>query len=105
MALQWINRLRALISYWKERHRYDAQHEMDLAQVNRPRLTPLMPKCETHAPLKLQSALESLVTMYTTSNWCMIQGCRPILRGGKLFMKKGYRGQYKSVVIANPFCR
>jgi hypothetical protein len=105
VAVQWINRLRALISYWKERHRSDAQHEMGLAQVGRPRLTPRMPKCPMHAPLELQSTLASLVTMYTTSNWCMIQGCHPILRGGKLYMKKGFRGQYKSVVICNSFCR
>ena len=104
VAVQWIKRLRALIFYWKQRHRSDAQHEMDLAQVDRPRLTPRMSKCQTHAPLELQSTLSSLVTMYSTSNWCMIQGCHPILRGGKLFMKEGFRGQYKSVISWKSFC-
>ncbi|KAK2465224.1 hypothetical protein APHAL10511_002578 [Amanita phalloides] len=97
VAREWINGLRALVSYWKERHRSDAEHEMNLAQAGRPRLTPLMPKCQEHVPVSLPDALPTLVTMYTSSNWCMIEGCRPIIRGGKLFMKKGLRGQYRLI--------
>ncbi|CDO71462.1 hypothetical protein BN946_scf184909.g56 [Trametes cinnabarina] len=42
-ALEWIVRLRPLISYWKKRHQYDARLEMDIAHLStgRPRITPL----------------------------------------------------------------
>ncbi|KAF8635847.1 hypothetical protein AX15_000040 [Amanita polypyramis BW_CC] len=97
VALEWINRLRALIAYWKERHRIDAQHEMNLAQASEPRLTPRIPKYQEHPSVRLPNTIPHLLTMYPTLNWCMIKGCRPIVRGGKLFMKKGLRGQYKLV--------
>lgn len=104
LALDWINRLRPLVSYWKARHRFDAQQEMELAQATRPPLT--VPRREegTHAPLKLPTPLPALVTMYTTSNWCMLEGCRPVVRSGKLFTRKGLYGQYRLVhmfLVAN----
>ncbi|PFH53944.1 hypothetical protein AMATHDRAFT_740 [Amanita thiersii Skay4041] len=99
LALDWIQRLRALIAYWKQRHRSDARQEMDLAVARRPRLTPLTRKCQEHAvtpeaPPDLSTFLPALVNTY---HWCMIAGCRPIVRGGKLFMRKGLRGTYKLV--------
>lgn len=39
MALEWIKRLKALVSYWTRRHRVDARQEMDLTHAvsGRPR--------------------------------------------------------------------
>jgi hypothetical protein len=45
VAIEWIERLRALSLYWKRRHRTDAQQEIELAQAQRPRLTPLTRVC------------------------------------------------------------
>ncbi|KAI0720502.1 Pleckstrin homology domain-containing protein [Cerioporus squamosus] len=49
-ALEWIVRLRPLVSYWKKRHQVDARLEMDIAHVStgRERITPQRPR-EEHA--------------------------------------------------------
>lgn len=78
----------------------DAKQEMDLAYhgTGKPRLTPFSP---VHAidqdsapepPPDPEASLPELSTMF---NWCVIQQCRPILKCGKLFIRKGLRGQYK----------
>jgi len=28
-------------------------------------------------------------------NWCMIAGCRPIIKAGRLFEKRGFHKQFK----------
>ncbi|KAJ6584842.1 Pleckstrin homology domain-containing protein [Mycena capillaripes] len=102
VALEWIERLQALIVYWKQRHRLDASEEMDLAQAYRPRLTPRRhvlrndseiapePPVDTSAPLPVLSSLYS---------WCVLEGCKPVIRGGKVFMRRGLYGQYKFVQL------
>ncbi|EDR13810.1 uncharacterized protein LACBIDRAFT_188344 [Laccaria bicolor S238N-H82] len=77
VALEWINRLRALIAFWKHRHRIDAKEEIELAQ-----------DFSTHYP-----AMDSLYNM------CILDGCKPIVKGGKVYTRKGYRGQYKLVQL------
>jgi hypothetical protein len=103
VALEWISRLRDLIIYWKHRHRIDARQEMDLAQVGsrRPRLTPHMHTCmfehdtPPEAPADPDANLPALGSLY---NWCVLEGCRSIVKGGKLFTRTGLRGQYKWVL-------
>ncbi|KAF8631778.1 hypothetical protein AX17_004993 [Amanita inopinata Kibby_2008] len=99
LAVEWIDGLRALVAYWKQRHRFDAEQEMGIAQASRPRLTPQIRICREHevppdAPPDLSASLPALISIY---NWCVIKGCRCIRRGGKLFMRKGLWGQYKLV--------
>ncbi|KAJ7212216.1 Pleckstrin homology domain-containing protein [Mycena pura] len=102
VALEWIERLRVLVSYWKERHRIDASEEMDLAQTYRPRLTPRRhvlrndSELPPEAPVDASAPLPALSNIY---NWCALEGCRPIIRGGKLFMRHGLYGQYKFVQL------
>ncbi|TFK40603.1 Pleckstrin homology domain-containing protein [Crucibulum laeve] len=97
-AIEWIERLRALILYWKQRHRTDAREEIEVAQARRPRLTPQTRAChERHdeppdPPADLSAPYPALNTLY---NWCVIDGCKPIIKGGKIYMRKGIRGQYK----------
>ncbi|KAF8895412.1 Pleckstrin homology domain-containing protein [Infundibulicybe gibba] len=102
LAVEWIERLRALVVYWKQRHRLDAREEMDLAQARRPRLTP-----HTHVflndgnlppetPADAAAPLPALGTLY---NWCVLDGCKSILRGGKVYTRQGLRGQYKLVQL------
>uniref|UniRef100_A0A0W0EV81 PH domain-containing protein n=1 Tax=Moniliophthora roreri TaxID=221103 RepID=A0A0W0EV81_MONRR len=98
-AIDWVHRLQELVHYWRLKHRYDAQDEMDLAQALRPRVTPkryveqdriIYPE----APPDLSAPLPALGSLY---NWCIVDGCRPILRGGKLFSRRGLHGQYRLV--------
>ncbi|KIY67116.1 hypothetical protein CYLTODRAFT_397691 [Cylindrobasidium torrendii FP15055 ss-10] len=99
-AVEWVERLRALVAYWTLRHKEDAKDEMEVASAERPRLTPLLHVHVTDEELPPQpppdpaAALPSLTKMY---NWCVLQGCKSILRCGKLHMRRGLRGQYKTV--------
>ena len=97
MAIEWIERLRALVLYWKQRHRIDAKEEMDLAQAYRPRLTPPIRvvrdrEYPPEAPPDASAPLPALGSLY---NWCALEGCRSIVKGGKIFMREGLSGQYK----------
>ncbi|KNZ80953.1 Meiotically up-regulated gene 56 protein [Termitomyces sp. J132] len=99
VAAEWIERLRALVLYWKQRHRMDAKEEMDLAQSRRPRLTPLTrvirnQEYPPESPPDMGAPMPALGSLYS---WCVLEGCKSIVKGGKLFVRKGLWGQYKSV--------
>ncbi|KZT12064.1 uncharacterized protein LAESUDRAFT_640838 [Laetiporus sulphureus 93-53] len=100
-ALEWIVRLRPLVSYWKKRHQVDARREMDLAYVRmgRTRITPLQHVVHEHdSPEDLlpdpAAPLPELSSFY---NWCVMDGCRPMLKCGKLYASKGLHGRYKHI--------
>ncbi|TBU28603.1 Pleckstrin homology domain-containing protein [Dichomitus squalens] len=107
-ALEWIVRLRQLVSYWKKRHQVDARLEMNIAHVStgRERITPQRPR-EDHPhsaghdtppePLpNHEAALPELTFFY---NWCVLDGCRAILKCGRLHGRKGWWGQYKHIQL------
>ena len=101
VAIEWIERLRALIFYWKSRHRMDAKQEIELAQARRPRLTPRKRSYQDEqefppeAPQDLSAPYAAMVDLY---NWCTLESCKPIVKAGRIHMKKGLRGQYKYVI-------
>ncbi|KAH0586318.1 hypothetical protein H2248_007565 [Termitomyces sp. 'cryptogamus'] len=101
VAAEWIERLRALVLYWKQRHRMDAKEEMDLAQSRRPRLTPLTrvirnQEYPPESPPDMGAPMPALGSLYS---WCVLEGCKSIVKGGKLFVRKGLWGQYKYVQL------
>ena len=98
-ALEWIARLRPLISYWKKRHQVDARNEMDImhAATGRPRITPHKhidsERDEVpEAPPDPEASSPELSWFY---DWCLLKGCRPIGKTGRLFGRRGLRGQYQ----------
>jgi hypothetical protein len=101
VALEWIERLRALIVYWRQRHRVDARTEMDLAQSFRPPLTPHTRACQDDdmPPQSLADPAAPLPDLNRLYDWCVMKGCKPIVKGGKLFVRRGFHGPYKSVPI------
>ena len=104
-------RLRQLVSYWKKRYQVDARLEMNIAHVStgRERITPQRPREDRpHAaghdtPLEplpdREAALPELTFFY---NWCVLDGCRAILKCGRLHGRKGWWGQYKCVLASQP---
>lgn len=80
----------------------DAKQEMDLSHhgAGRARVTPLKhvhvvdQNLPPEDPPDPESSLLDLSAIY---NLCLYQNCRPILKCGKLFARKGLRGQYKCV--------
>ncbi|EGO23992.1 hypothetical protein SERLADRAFT_439300 [Serpula lacrymans var. lacrymans S7.9] len=99
-CLEWIERLRLLVIYWRIRHRTDAQDEMEISYSGNERLR-VTPHQHVHAngqdrlpepPADPDSILPTLGAVY---NWCVLTDCRSILKGGRIFTRKGLRGQYK----------
>ncbi|KAF5389237.1 hypothetical protein D9757_003483 [Collybiopsis confluens] len=94
--LEWITKLQALVKYWKRKHRNDAKEEMRLAQTVRPLVTPYIHSevyKATYAepPVDPTSPLPALGSLF---NWCALDGCKPVIKSGKVFMKKGLHSQY-----------
>ncbi|KIK24499.1 hypothetical protein PISMIDRAFT_10144 [Pisolithus microcarpus 441] len=98
---EWIDKLQALITYWTRRHKEDAELEMDISGTinQRPRLTPRLPRCHNsggsstprEAPPDLEASLPSLTSLY---RWCTLSDCRSVIKSGRVFMRRGFRGQY-----------
>ncbi|THV05242.1 hypothetical protein K435DRAFT_745488 [Dendrothele bispora CBS 962.96] len=97
LASEWVTRLRALISFWKARLKQDTKDEMELAQTRRPRVTPLMHVDNDHILYSeaLPDDHSPLPTLGSFYNWCVLEGCRPIVRNGKVFMRQGLSGGYR----------
>ncbi len=104
MALEWIERLRALIRYWKKRHFIDSRLEMDVIHfaLDRPRLTPhrrWQAEDKLLPPEYLTDPHNTLPYLSTLYNWCVLDGCRPITKTGRVYARQGLRGSYKSVFL------
>ncbi|KAI5986139.1 Pleckstrin homology domain-containing protein [Pisolithus albus] len=92
---EWIDKLQALITYWTRRHKEFAELEMDISDTinRRPRVTPRLPSSTTgEAPQDPEASLPSLTSLY---RWCTLSDCRSVIRSGRVFMRRGFRGQYK----------
>ena len=104
VAIEWIERLRALIRYWKQRHSMDTRHEMDVVQyaTGRPPITPHRLRDEEEErrlspheqPPDPAITLPYLSSMY---HWCVFEGCRPITRSARIYVRQGHRGRFRWV--------
>ncbi|OBZ71250.1 Glutathione S-transferase 2 [Grifola frondosa] len=110
IALEWITRLRPLVSYWKKRHEVDARREMDIAHFStgRERITPRRYPDDreyrhggTHEapPEPPPDPAASLPDLSSFFNWCVLDDCRPILKCGRLYGRKGWWGSYKHIQL------
>ncbi|XP_006462707.1 hypothetical protein AGABI2DRAFT_207264 [Agaricus bisporus var. bisporus H97] len=98
VAIEWVERLHALAEYWKHRNRANAKEEIDLGQATHPRVTPqIRVYDEDEAPLENPDPSAHYPALDRLFNWCVIDGCRSITKAGKLYMRKGLRGQFKLV--------
>ncbi|KAI6044814.1 hypothetical protein EDC04DRAFT_2560793 [Pisolithus marmoratus] len=98
---EWIDKLQALVTYWMYRRKEDVTLEMDISNTinQRPRLTPNLPKHNSHgsstpreAPQDLEASLPSLTSLY---RWCTLSDCKSVIKSGRAFMRSGFRRQYK----------
>lgn len=102
---EWVERLRALVEYWKQRHHVDARDEMDVSYStrHRPPVTPRVVKrafCNGEkiptAPVVDAELMPELSSLY---HWCTMDDCRSILKSGRAFTRKGLHGRYKLVQL------
>jgi hypothetical protein len=96
VALEWINNLSQLVEYWTHQHRVDASREMELihATTGKPGLVLARPDEEIipERPPDYDQSSEYLPSFW---NWCVLEGCLSVVRNGRLFLRRGLRGQYK----------
>ncbi|KZT73767.1 hypothetical protein DAEQUDRAFT_761746 [Daedalea quercina L-15889] len=102
-ALEWIVRLRPLISFWRKWHHASARQEMELAHLStgRARITPLTHVFEDldEGPEPTPDPDAPIPELSSLFNWSVLEGCRPIVKCGKLFARKGFKGQYQHVQL------
>ncbi|KAH7336895.1 Pleckstrin homology domain-containing protein [Rhizoctonia solani] len=95
VCLEWIANLRNLIKYWTRRHRVDARDEMELVFATQGRVrftTPRGGREEAPEGWIPDGASPYLAKFW---NWCVLEGCRTIVKAGRLYTKKGIRKQFK----------
>lgn len=105
LSQEWIERLRALVEYWTQRHHVDARDEMDVSYSTRHR-PPVTPRVTKHAfcngektpttPIVDAEFMPELSSLY---HWCTLDNCRSILKSGRAFARKGLQGQYQLVQL------
>ncbi|KAI0051385.1 hypothetical protein FA95DRAFT_1554452 [Auriscalpium vulgare] len=104
VAVEWIERLRELVYYWKMRHYTDTRQEMDVVHfaTGRPRITPHRmwhDEDKLRPPEAAENPNAVLPYLSSVYNWCAFDGCRSIAKAGRVFVRKGIHGQYKLVQL------
>ncbi|KAJ3910630.1 Pleckstrin homology domain-containing protein [Lentinula edodes] len=99
VTIEWVEKLQALVSYWRMKHGNDAKEEMEIAEGYRPLVTPhIYAEADrtiyAGLPVDPSSTLPALGSLF---NWCVLEGCKPIVKSGKVFMRQGLHGQYRLV--------
>ncbi|KAG8907322.1 hypothetical protein FRC00_011967, partial [Tulasnella sp. 408] len=87
VALEWIAKLRSLCGYWSRRHLVDAEEEMRLIETVRGVVTPK----HKHEGVDEITDPPRIGDFW---NWCILEGCRPIIKAGRLYQKKGLHKHY-----------
>ncbi|KIJ54719.1 hypothetical protein M422DRAFT_240799 [Sphaerobolus stellatus SS14] len=97
VAQEWVERLRALVEYWKQRHRADAADEMKILAASKHGSGPVTrrPAPDPLRPPRVMGDDESAENLPAFWNWCVLEGCLAMVRSGRLFTKRKLRGQYR----------
>ncbi|KAG2155842.1 uncharacterized protein EDB93DRAFT_1128478 [Suillus bovinus] len=102
---EWVDRLRALVEYWTQRYHTGARDEMNISYSTRHR-PPVTPHVTKHAfcngekiPTAPVGDAEFMPELGLLYHWCMLDNCRSLLKSGRAFTRKGFRGQYKLVQL------
>ncbi|KAM0745749.1 hypothetical protein T439DRAFT_306612 [Meredithblackwellia eburnea MCA 4105] len=102
VANEWIGRLQALVTYWTRRERVDAIEQMELqpSKSNAPGIQRFRGKTVVREAMDPAEAIELasplLARLY---NFCILQSCRSIMRGGRFYVKTGVRGRFRERYI------
>lgn len=96
VAVEWVTKLRALISYWTQKQHDDARLEMDIMHSISGRMRFLTSRIGENAyPAMPPNPHEASASLGTWWHWCVLDSCRSIIRSGRLFMRSASRGIMK----------
>ncbi|GAA5872147.1 hypothetical protein JCM1840_006333 [Sporobolomyces johnsonii] len=99
---EWVSRLSALVTYWRRRERVDAIRQMEISPHGG--LVKHLPPFGSSArhdddddaePPPAREELLSSPLLAQIYNWCILDGCRAVLKHGVLHVKKGLRGMFR----------
>ncbi|BGP23981.1 proteophosphoglycan ppg4 [Rhodotorula toruloides] len=103
---EWVNRLRALATYWRRRERVDANQLMELS-VNSGLVNPI-PARGAHRrhvyeddpddeglPPPTRNEVLSSPHLTHLFNWCLLDGCRTLMQQRTMYVKQGLRGVFR----------
>ena len=95
--------LRALVDYWKKRVKDDTLNQMNILRETGKGITSSKRYFKDGEVIPQARTDPENATMYLDEfwNWCVVEGCRQILRSGKLYVKNKSRGQYRCVVFSD----
>ncbi|TKY85544.1 hypothetical protein EX895_005706 [Sporisorium graminicola] len=97
IAREWVERIAELVKYWRRRERADAVELMYAAGSDISELHKQLQGRSTHASGIEEVDDEKLSPILGNIwNWCQIQGCRNIIRSGRLFHKKSSYSAFKA---------
>lgn len=109
VAVEWVTKLRELVDYWTRKHRLDARLEMDIVHANSGRTRFLVPRAgENVYPAPPPDPREASPLLGTWWHWCVLNGCRSIIRAGRLYMATGAKEEmrhYYFVLVAGHLVR
>ncbi|OCB84999.1 hypothetical protein A7U60_g7956 [Sanghuangporus baumii] len=97
IAVEWVTHLRALVQYWAKRYRQDTVNEMKIKEsLVEERITISKRDYKNGYRRSATGADVENTTLHLDEfwNWCVLDGCRQILKSGRVYMKKKYRAQY-----------
>lgn len=100
IAKEWVSNLRRLINYWSQRHIVDTKAELDLLRETGPEnslVSKVHHRGDLGIPLRPDEGTFAIGAFW---NWCVIDGCRAILKGGRIHSKEKLRSQYTYVFHA-----
>ncbi|SPO24017.1 uncharacterized protein UTRI_03442_B [Ustilago trichophora] len=97
VAREWVERVSELVKYWRRRERADATELMYAAGMDVSEIHKQLQGRKTHTSgidgVDEQKLSPMLGNIW---NWCQIEGCRNIIRSGRLFHKKSSYSAFKA---------
>lgn len=97
VAREWVERITELVKYWRRRERADAVELMYASGIDMGELNKHLQGRKTRTD-GFQGVDEERLSPILGNiwNWCAIEGCRNIIRSGRLFHKKSSYSAFKA---------
>ncbi|KAF8516818.1 Pleckstrin homology domain-containing protein [Hysterangium stoloniferum] len=96
VAKEWVERLDGLVKYWACRHRIDASQEMEILRATGGSPGHLMARVSDQVVPRRPPDYDEASQMFPAFwNWCVMDECQSVVRNGRLFLRRGLRGQYR----------
>ncbi|KIM21701.1 hypothetical protein M408DRAFT_333312 [Serendipita vermifera MAFF 305830] len=96
VCVEWIKRIQELTSYWTRKQRIDARLEMDIVHAMAGRTRFLVPRVgENVYPAPPPDPRDASPLLGRWWHWCVLNGCRSIVRAGRLYVRTSTRGEMR----------